>query len=886
MLIALAMTLIVPLAADARPTNNGLKVGGMEVLGRFPEPSGNGINLRYVIEVDEERRLLYYLYTKGVNIYIREYDLRAEVPVVKRETYVGTTADIPIGFTSPYTMQIDKERGRLLMMVNGVYGSKIQIVDLNTFKLEGEWDVGTAVPGFVGHGMTYSEKDGRVYMVGSMSGNVVASQNVLVSKPGQVSAVVALDASAPAGAPERLWVRPIHQCQQVMDTFTVGALIARSDLKPALYFACVRANPWPGESGIVRMTIDPKAEQEDATAFPVEFFPISGDYSGTQGILGVAAFDYSSDRFYVQSLARLTPGAWVFDGRLSSWVGFIGAPDASDLYMGLDQSSGHYYLAGSEKGGSNIEGAYLVVSDGRASPIPQGQVENGLGATGFIFVDPTTHRLFVPMKLSKMGYAPADSIETGYVVLKDETPLEKPPAPLDYDELTTNIPEGPTTITNFSGNVNGFGARTVLVGGYGGVLSASGQQVPLERIRSGDRGFTAARVPSVDVRGAGATASSQPFVSDSNTDAELTDAGVGPWPWAPATCLDGSGEGIENASSGPGGNSAVRCDLSKESAEASADFGLLTAGDVTIGSSSFRARAWRDAKQGVVTGTVATARGIELPAADGGTVSIAQVEAIASTAAHGRPKTASAEWERRISGVEVTDAEGKVTQELGSCVSTAEEDQCSSLTTEINKLLEVKMRVSLPEPAMLETPKGAFSGVQQTDKDFYEGKTVNNQGTTFAGEAGSRAVPALQVTVFNDSMEKSRLIVQLAGLQANSIYTNSPQPGYDVETPPVEPPAPPNDAAPPVSTSTGSTGGAVDTTAGGGGTGGGSIPAASGPVATAPTVAQAPEGVLAFLTRGPKEALLFAGVWLLFGGAGAAFVRRRSLLSVLDGMAS
>jgi hypothetical protein len=672
-----------------------------------------------------------------------------------------------------------------------------------------------------------------------------------------------------------------------MDTFAIGALIARSELRPALYFACVRADPWPGESGVVRMTIDPKGDKAAAAEFPVEFFPVSGSYSATQGTVGVAGFHYATDRFFVQSLAFSTPGAWVFDGRLSSWVGFIAAPDSSDRFLGIDQASGHYYISGSERGGSLTEGGYLLVSDGRATPIPQGQVNNGLGSTGFIFVDSATHRLFVPTQLGKLGYAPKDSAEEGYVVMHDVTPLQKPPAPLDYDAITTNLREGPNTITNFSGNINGFGARAVLVGGYGGIVSGSGQQVPIDRLRSGDRGLTAARVPSVDVRSAGATATSQPFVADSNTDTELTDAGAGPWPWAPASCLDGDGQAIDNGSTGPGGSATVRCDLAKESAEASADFGPVTAGEVSVGASSFRAKTWRDPKAGVVTNTIARAKGIELPSADGGTVSIGQVEAIAATAAHGLPKTASAQWERRIAGVEVTDAEGKVTQELGSCASGADDDQCADLIAKINDALQFKMRISLPQPALLATPKGAFAGVQQSDRDFYEGKTVNNQGTTFPAEAASRAVPALQITVFNDSMEKSRVIVQLAALQANSIYTNSPQPGYDTEQPPIDTGSQPasNDTAPATDLSTSSGSDPVDLGGGGGSVDDSIPPSASGPAA-APVAAQVPEGVLAFLRRGPKEALLFAGVWLLFGGAGMAFARRRSLLGVLEGMGS
>jgi hypothetical protein len=893
--VALLIAVIAaPLSAAAKEPASTLKlrsIGGFKLLGRLPEPTENGVNVHYVISVNPERHVMYYLWTHGVDVYLREYDLRPTVPQVKRDVFLGSQNDLPIGYASPYTMQIDTKSNRLMMLVNGPAGSIVQVVDLNTFKVAAAWDLQTVAPGFVGEGLTYSPEDGRVYVLGSVSGNVVGVAPTGAAKPAQASAVLALEPPKdPTGGATLAWFRPFPQCQQVMDTYAVGALIARSRRTPDLYFACVRADPWPGESGVVRVTISPKAGPSDALNFPVSFFPVSGGFtSPVGGIVGAAGFDYKGDRLFVQSQAFATPGAWVFDGKVSSWVGFIAAPDPTNLYMGMDQGSGHYYIGGNAAGGTGavIDNGYLVVSDGRATPVPQGKVLPSLGARGFIAADPGMHRVFVPMDLAKYGLAPEGSDKVGYVVFKDQTPLEKPPTPLDYDELTTNLPEGPDVVTSFSGDVNGFGARAVVVGGYGGLLSASGHEVTLDRLRSGDRGFTAARVPSLDLRSAGAAATSQALISDSNTDAELHDAGAGDWQWPPASCLDGSGNVIDNESSGSNGESKVHCDLAKQNASASSSFDAVAAGPVTVGHSSFDSTVWRDAKAGVITQTVASATGVKLAGADGQTVSIAEVSATSTTVAHGRPGSAKATWQRTLTGVKITDAKGKVTQELGSCSTSAEQDSCKDLLTAINDALQIKMRVDLPTPQITKTPKGAFAGVQQSDRDYFEGKTVNNQGTTFSGEAASRALPALQVTVFNDSMEKSRLLVQLAAIQANSIYTNSLPPEY--ENPPS---TGGGGGGAPTTTSTGGASGSFDTTGAAPASSGdlGDLAASSGnggaPVTSAPVLAQAPEGVLAFLTRSPKEALLFAGVWLLFAGAGAAIVRRRTLLGVLTGTGS
>lgn len=880
---------LVPSVANARGFHR--QVGGLKVLGRLPEPTADNVTLRTVIQVDAQRRLMYYLWRRGTDFYLREYDLRPAIPQLKRETYIGTYNDLQINSASPYTMQLDTANRRLLLLGQTGDGSAIRVVDLRTFKLVATWDVSTVLPGYVAQGMTYVPKDGRIYLVGSQSGTSFATVNAVANKPAQASAVAALDvAQDPTKGVSLAWYRPTPQCQQVMDTYTVGALIARSKLRPALYFGCVRAEPWPGESGVVRVTIDPKATQADAASFPVEFFPVSGSYTDpTRGIVGVAAFDYATDRFFMQSQAFSTPGTWVFDGRLSAWAGFIAAPDSSDWFLGLDQRSGHFYVGGLEKGTvvTNKNG-FLLVTDGTQTPVPQGEVEPGMGVEGFIVTDPVTHRLFALTDLSKYGLAPEGTNETGMVVIKDQTPLERPPAAINYDSLTSNMPEGPKTITNFSGDVNGFGARAVLVGGYGGIASAGGVPIPVDPgLRPGDRGFTAARVPSVDLRPGGAAANAQALVSDTNTDAELHDAGVGDWPWQPATCLNGGGEPLDAESSGNGGDARVRCDLTKEDAEANSNYDALTVGPVSIGSSSFRARAYRDPDDGLITETTAEAQGIKLAAPDGETVSIARVGATATTEAHGVPHSAKATWERTISGVRVMDADGKVTQELGGCSSSADSDSCADLVAQLNSILQTKMRIDLPSAVVTATPKGAFAGVQQSDRDFYEGRTVDNQGTTFSGEAASRAVPSMQIKVYNDTVEKSRLLLQLAALQSNSIYTRSTA---DPFTPPVAPP--PTDA--------GGGGGGSTSPATGGATGsltsgGGDLPAgdvggsfasggSSGSSIAAPVAAQIPAGVMAFLTRSPKEALLFAGVWLLFGSAGAAVLRRRSLLGVLTGV--
>jgi hypothetical protein len=62
--------------------------------------------------------------------------------------------------------------------------------------------------------------------------------------------------------------------------------------------------------------------------------------------------------------------------------------------------------------------------------------------------------------------------------------------------------------------------------------------------------------------------------------------------------------------------------------------------------------------------------------------------------------------------------------------------------------------------------------VGQTEVDAATEVTVNEQGKVFGGDTTTRrSVPAVQVDIYNDSTERSRYVVQLAGVESSAIYT-------------------------------------------------------------------------------------------------------------------
>ena len=853
-------------------------------------PSQNTVFL-----VDNIHRRLYSAYAKqgdGLAKYFREYDLDTPVPRFIREGRVASSEEWGAGVPpSSGRIAFDTRRDHILAVDNsgaiaGCSGDfscgssspapmKLFVVDRKTLRRTAIWNIHKDVPSFFPKGITYSREDDRIYLVGVMEpgASVDPAQLVGIFPRTFPTAVAAIDPSNG----KMLWVRVVPECGIALQTDFFGITIVRSALRPTLYFACIRTAIDPELSGLVRMTISAKANLTDAALFPVEFFPTAGAYTTGSGVSGLGLFDYGTDRFFMQSQADTTPGTWVFDGRLSAWVGFVGTPDASDVFGGINQRTGRYYLGGR---GSDQTKSYIVLSDARQTEVPQGTVfRPGQDLNGFIFTDGETGRLFLNLA------RPKEPGISDWWVYKDELPSIDRSSELDYDSLTSDIPEGPSTFSTFAGSVNGFGAQISVVGGVEGLTSLTCSQDPRpcnafkELFRQSfnfspsfaDRGLLLAQVPSVDLRNVGASAEARALSLDQTSDGEYAtlvneaarrvaantrneDAGDAvretfAWPHREAACLD-AGDGAQPKNeAGTGGGSTVRCDLGKNEASASSSFGAFSLGGVSVASSSFETASTKDPTKGVVTKTTAIVKGIEISYVGLGTVAIDRVTAVATSVAHGSKGTASIDWKRTFEGVVVQDAAGKV---VFSC---AEEQQCDAKAAiaAMNSVLQTRVRIDLPTPEKIASAGGAFAGLQESEGDFTNGLVANNES--------SRAVPAMQITVFNDGDEKSRLLIQLAGIQASSIYGISllPQAG---ELPGGEPlPLPTGGAlvpAPPVII------------------GGNELT----PQPTGPGLRIGQTAL--FLIRSPKEAALFGLTILLFAGAAASAWRRRLLIRRLE----
>lgn len=869
LLLSLISAVLMPLHAQA-------DTGGLRRVGVLPWATKDAPN---PVAVDSVARRMYGYSAKDNKIV--EYNLTPSVPTVRRVSEV---------LVPPVTLAAGKARWALDSTHHRLYYLDlgfppeclcpfIRVFDLQTLKVQASYNLGILMPHVAPAGLTYSAADHLVYLTGAVIGDPTnGAVGTLV--PYYPLAMGAFD-------PERgsaVWSKVIPQCLHPMSSFPGGAIIARSRYQNALYTGCVRADAFganvnfPGESGLVRVWFNPHADLAEAATFPVEYFPISGSYSGGEGVTGLSDYDPEADRFYMLSQSTLTPGVWAFDGRGSAWVGFVAADDEHTSHLGVDPRSGHLFVDSGEAGNDPARG--LIVADGRATPISQGRVfpftfyNKGV----VILTDPSTGRLFLPVKGVKPGH------QTDILVVADQTPTSPPETPDDHDTLTTDVSEGANTEATYSGSLNGFGSRVALVGGTGGITTSTGytlneQSVPLDPtppvpmiwdhgyvlgLPPGDRGVFLGHVGLIDVRNSGASASAQAITPDSTTSNDYTnkqrevykqlgasDDNVRPWLWPAAVCADGEGKPTSPDTSSTGTVAKASCDLKNVKADARAAAGEFVVGDaVSIGSSSFDGSSVRTAGEGIVTTAKALARDIRIVIPGAGTLTIGRITATARTVAHGRRGTARVQWSRDVEHLAVVDPSGN------SVFSCAKDCDTSAIEAALREWAGAKIAIKFPTPRTRATPGGAFAEVQKNDAAYYDGLVVNNDETYSS--------PAAEILLYNDYGERSRLLIQLAAIQASSIYGISVLPsdsGLVPDLPPLPPPV--ADLVGPVS------------------------PPPPPPVYTAPpaqggSLLERLVSTSRFLIRSPGDALMIGLIATLLLGAVTASLRRRSLLGLLD----
>jgi hypothetical protein len=829
-----------------------------------------------IVGLDPTARRMYYLWvSKSLRLHASEYALSGTVPRLLRDRELGGSG---LFTYDSYNTAVDSSRRRAYQ----AQPSSVTVVDLASLTIAATWQLAERVPGFAALGVTHSPEDHKVYVVGVTSPD--GDTQDFAASANRTAAVLALDDTTGAMA----WYRPIRECAEVLKLPKGGAWIGRSAKRDALYVFCTQTAAfglYQGQSALLRVDLgaDPRtAGTAEMVGTDVAVFPIGGAYKNLS-LAGVAGLDPESERVFVQSQANTTPGAFVFDGHLDGWVGQVPAPSVGDYgaptARGIDTASGRYYMATRGASGCTKCRAYLASTYGRSLPVQAGSVQFFDGSvTGMISVDPQTRRVFVP-------YLPNGADTPTILVFRDTAPPQSPTERDDYDAGTTGRAPTPSSFVFSDAASNAYGAQYVAIGGTGGIVPSSdngGVRLPFTPAK-GTRGLMTGRLSATDLSSGGAASAGSAVTGDTSTETEYETNSKQAWPYPKLSCLDGGGAPATPRADGNGGTVSLRCDLAKRTVTGHAAYGRTTAGPYSTTASEATTTITRDGRNGATTVTHAAARGIGVGLDGVGSVSIGAAESTVLSAATGVRGRATAAWSRRITGLVVRGPTGVVLYETPGCTESMTSaaprgsDDCRAMIDQANRVLPDRIHLELPEPEVLTTPMGAFAGVGQTDADYYQARTVDDQGVTFASDSvAQRPVPALRVVTYNDGTERSRVVAQFAAVQASSIlqvFAESPYP-----PPPTTPPT-----LPPLPTPLPTVGGPPTVP-----THDGPLPVPPRPSPTAaPPVALPPErigveGLSGLLRRPLGEATLLALLLGLYATAAATAWRRRRLVRSLE----
>lgn len=676
--------------------------------------------------------------------------------------------------------------------------------------------------------------------------------------------------------------------------------------------------------------------------FPISGLYTGGGLGLGEGMSGRSAFDPISERFFLQSQAEDNPGVWVLDGKLDAWTGFIAATN-QNLGIGVDVGSGHLFMNnGTDVGLRVADIRTKPVSQGRVFPIPPAS-NRGVFPTdpvahrvffmsGSVSDSNVKTAVYLDQTLQGESLSPTDhDSHTQDVAEGLYTSSE-------FDAKATGFGARALIVGGYRGAISATGAFNPI--GLAQIpqpnlctrytvgereVDADSHLPEQQRgcLFPKDRDVHGTAVGSLSVSGtlygddlsitkltADARAVSP---SDEASENEWKNRTGGGWPWSLVSCDASQGS---QAKFEHGGWARTDCDEKSAKALASSFFGggstslvadLLSQANLSgeevdeaaskatlrIASTSFDSDTYLDSAQGgMVSYALASAKGVELSLPGSGSLAIRQVSSEARAFSGGRPGKARAHFTRRISGVEVKDHEGKALFSSAGCQTSYELappnpnmviggfDSCSTLSKALNQFLGVKVRIDLPTPSLTATPKGAFAEVRKTDADHYQGVVIHNEAD--ATDNTTWSTPAMEVSVSNDSDEKSRLVAQLAGSEVYTIYKISCS-NQIVSGACQGLPEDPDQLAPEDQENPGegsiledllddpfdfSLAGALEEEA----------PSLIERVKEIiRRIGELPAALLRFLIRSPKEALLFIGMWLLLA-AGPSIVWRRRLL--------
>jgi hypothetical protein len=758
------------LALLTEPTSASEGIARRGHINRFPGGSGMGASGN--ILVDGPARRGYQISREPDQSALNVYDLDT-LHVIRHGTFPVIEAAETIAGPTQWMMGFDSGKKRIFAFekVPGApFRDDFLLLNLDLKSITASrsaplWTASSRVP----IALSYHQPSGHVYIMSRLLTGGPAGRGVYFAEERRTDGSL-------------VWEKMLPACFAATDN-QYAPTIVRSILEPSkIYLNCYNSGAVQGL--IIRITLGGDGNPSSDEVFP-----------GVPGALSTM-FDTGSDRMiFLTTISGAGRGAWVFDGKRSSFLGVIATgderPGAIAYSMGLDQDRGRLYMQ---------TAAGILVADVRRTPLASGLLFRKFAAEGVgaIEVDPVNHQFFVPEFR-------IEGQPERYTVYSDEIPSFRSANHESPDDLTTDVEErNGVTGVNYSAGGRAFGGRILVTGGLqkGTWNAALGpfstedtginqlwRAIQSAPVSQSNRELFTARVEGVSLTNDSADASAIAADADRGSRQDVAtalDAAKQPmaWPVISADCDDTSSN--PGATHGAQTGSGATCDV--ESAAASATAGAVIASpgaEVSARTFSAMSSIQREAARGIVSRSIATVSHISIME----TVWIGSLTTSAEAWARGRRGKAGAILDRVLADVRI-DANHDGTPEYSCTVCSIE-----SVQDRMNAALGGQAAVEFPRPDPAYFPNGSPGGYQaiiqkEHFREFAE-RALNDDDTL--------EVPGMQLIVYSDGRAgRSRYVVQFAGVQAEAHYGIYLLPNEATPPPPptVGPVAPPPAPAP------------------------------------------------------------------------------------------
>ncbi len=509
-------------------------------------------------------------------------------------------------------------------------------------------------------------------------------------------------------------------------------------------------------AGVLTLTGLTSTSPPTATSFA----PAPGAFGG----VGESYADRLTRRLVLADYSIGGEGARVFDQVHGRYVGMIKAGAGLPDGITGDPSTGRVYFAGTtpSPGIGGFDLAPVVPTQGFLDRNQFSGLED-LGTTARLSFDSASRTLLVPSRNPGANYF--------VLLVADRVPAYSSPSPFASDLGALDVVDRPgVTDSTRSAAVHAFGADYQLVGGTANLVQNGAGPDSQGELHPGTRALRQAYVRSATLGGEGSTAQAVVAQEDAATDADrngvkpqtngLVDAG--------STFV--AGANCSDFGSSPSGRpvvvltAQVFCNAGKERTLAQATYSgvdgvfMTTQGHaapvalpVQVGNSHVEVTEGRGPDRGALQSTVtATAENVTVL----NTVHIGRVTSSVTVSAHGRHGTA-------IASAPVVSVVGVSVDGTPLCSLTC---PLGTVESAVNTALGSRGRVTFPTGRVIQSPGGTFASYAQ-DPWYHAERLLD-----YDKADDDYAVPAMTIVVNLEGATKSRLVVDLAALDASASY--------------------------------------------------------------------------------------------------------------------